>query len=298
MDYRTNDAVITICQNNKTKTITITDVNEAAKEITGFGPIDIVGRPLDNILPPRIAELLKEYVEFEDDANDVGAVLNKVQSFSILFRNGTENGFRVKLVRLSSTTSQYFFALVLQNQLGARKNEAIRKTIQENFKGHESLDFRFDIPSRESLIKNIAVMKRYSKEMLSCCAVLQVDNYDKLLAQYGDIMFNELFKHTAFITKRSLRPDDVVGYIGDGRLGIMLIDITAGSQRLVLNRLRWQIASNAYSTVDKKVIGISVSISFCDINDAYSDSETIRICEKSLDALGIRSQNTLIDAAA
>jgi hypothetical protein len=78
----------------------------------------------------------------------------------------------------------------------------------------------------------------------------------------------------------------------------MLIDIATGSQRLVLNRLRWQIASNAYTTADKKTIGVSVSISFCDINDANSETETIRKCEQSLDALSPRAQNTLIDVAA
>ncbi len=298
IDYRTSDAVITICQNNKAQSVTITEINESAKDITGFSVEELVGKPLNMILPARIVELMNEYVEFDPDANDVGAVLSKVRSFSIVSRDGNENGYRVRVVRQSSTDNMMFFSLVLQNTVGARKNEATRKIIQDNFKGHESLDRQTDLPDRSSMIKDIGVMKRYnSREMLSCFAMLQVDNYDKLLAEHGQSIFIEILKHVAFIAKRSLRPDDVVGVVGDGRLGILLVDMVGGSERLVLNRLRWQIASNPYTSPGKNIVGLSVSISFCNIAENINERETLEQCELALDGLGSKSQNMLVNAS-
>ena len=92
LGHRSNDAVITICQNNAAKSIEITGLNKAGEELLGYRTSDLKGKPLFFILPPRIANMLKEYVEYESDANDVGQVLAKVQSFSTVSQDGRESG--------------------------------------------------------------------------------------------------------------------------------------------------------------------------------------------------------------
>ncbi len=297
-DYRSNDAVLTICQNNKAEIVTITEVNDIAKELTGFSALELIGKPLANILPERIAELLTEYVDFENDTSDVGTVLSKVQSFSIIGKNGKEKAYRIKIVRVPSSGNILLFLLVLQDGLGARKNEAVRKVIRENFKGHEALDPQTELPNRASLIKDIGVMKRYSttNDILSCLAVLQIDNYDKLLAQYGAVICLDILKYIGFLTKNSMRPDDVVASIGNDRIAILLVDMAKDSERLVLNRLRWQIASNPYIGENKNTIGLSVSISFCDIVSNIGDKETVEKCETALDGLSAGAHNVLVEA--
>lgn len=298
INYRTNDAVLTICQNNREKSITISEVNDAAKELVGIDEVDLIGKSLDNILPLRIAELLTEYVEFEDDANDVGMVLSKVQSFSIIGKNSNEKVYRAKIVRMPSSGGSLFFSLVLQDEIGNRKNEAVRKVIQANFKGHEALDSQTDLPSRASLIKDIELMMRHNNagEMLSCFSILQIDNYDKIIAQNGRKFCDELVRYVASTASRSLRPDDVVGTVGDGRIGILLVDIAQGSGRVALNRLRWQIASNPYIVADKEPIGLSVSISFCGVSGRNGDGQAIEQCEAALNNLPTDSHNILIEA--
>jgi PAS domain S-box-containing protein len=299
VDYRNNDAVLTICQNNKAGSITISEANEPVKELTGYSPDDLAGRPLQEILPQRIAGLLSEYVEFENDSNDVGSVLSKVQSFSIISKSGREKAYRIKIARIRSLENSSFFSLVLQDTLGTRKNEAANKIIQENFKGHESLDPRTGLPNRASLIKDIAIIKHHSraKGLLSCFALLQVDGYDKLMAEHGRAVCEDLLKYVASIAGRSMRPDDVVGSAGDGRIGILLVDIARGSGRLVLNRLRWQIASNPYTGANKQHIGLSVSISFCLISADIGDKEVVERCEAALGAMDNGVANMLFDVS-
>ncbi|MEQ1789909.1 MAG: diguanylate cyclase [Rickettsiales bacterium] len=300
IDHRINDAVLSICQNNRLKSVTISDINDKAEALIGLVAVEIVGKSLNDILPPRIAELLTEYVEFEDDANDVGIVLSKVQNFSIIGGDGIEKTYRIKLSRIESMGDSMFFSLMLQDALGNRKNEAVRKIIQANFKGHESLDPQTNLPSRSSLIKDISIIKNHSNtsEILACFAVLQIDGYEKFLAENGRSVCNELFKHVASVAKRSLRPDDVVGVVGDGRIGVLLVDIATDSERLAFNRLRWQIASNPYIGIDKNPIGMSVSISFCGVSSDRGDRQILEQCELALGALKAGSQNILVDASA
>src|SRR4051812_5911212 len=118
LGHRSNDAVITICQNNATKSIEITGINKAGEELLGYSQGDLTGKPLLKILPPRIAEMLNEYVEYESDANDVGHVLSKVQSFSTIGHDGKENAYRLKVVRTEASGKTISFNLVLQDKQG------------------------------------------------------------------------------------------------------------------------------------------------------------------------------------
>lgn len=297
LGYRSNDAVLTICQNNRAKSIEITDVNTVAEELLGFGAAEMAHRPLGGILPPRIAELLKEYVEFGADANDVGAVLSKVQSFSILDHKGKEHGFRLKVVRAESGGDTMVFKLVLQDRLGLRKNEQLREAIRENFKGHEVVDPETGLPDRYSLGKDIELMGYYNSksDMRTCFAVIQIDHYDELFSQYGKPTCAAMVKHMAFICRQNLRPDDVVGSVHYKRLGVLLLDTAPESARMVFNRLRWQIAANPFLLPDRTTVGLSVSISYSHIGGRIADKKLIDHCDEALDALGGGAVNALIE---
>lgn len=297
LGYRSNDAVVTICQNNSSKSIEISDINKIAEEMLGYGNKEIAGQPLSHVLPPRIAELLKEYVEYESDANDVGSVLSKVQSFAVIGKNGKEIGYRLKVVRAESGADNIVFKLVLQDRMGLRKNEELRRMIQENFKGHESLDPDTGLPDRQSLGKDIELMGYYNSksDLRTCFAILQLDHYDELFSQYGKHVCHALMKHVAAISHQNLRPDDVVGSVSYKRIGVLLLDTTPESARMVFNRLRWQIAANPFLLPDKTTVGLSVSISFARVGGRVSDKKLIEGCDEALEKLGANIANALVE---
>jgi len=300
IDYRNNDAVLTICQNNHNKTIAISDINPAASELTGFKANDLLEKPLQNILPARISELLNEYVEFETNANDVGAVLGKVQSFSIIEKDGKEKSYKIKVLQAESSAGNLFFSLVLRDAIVVRKTDAIRNVIQENFKGHEAINQITGLPDKSSIIKDIDLMKRYSNagDIKSCFAILQIDDADGIIKKYGDDVFNNIIKHAAFIARQSLRPDDVLASINNKQIGFLLVDIAFSSTRMVLNRLRWQIAANPYTMPDKTQLGLSISMSFCNINGTDSSEKLVKSIENSLLSLNAEAKNTLVEIDA
>jgi len=293
LNYRSNDAVITICQNNLAKSIEIKAVNKVGEELLGA----VTGKKLFDILPPRIGNMLNEYVEFEMDANDVGQVLAKVQSFSVMGQDGKEVGFRLKVVRTESTNDAAFFELVLQDRMGLRKNESLRKAIQENFKGHEVVDKDTGLPDRYSLTKDIELMGYYSNksDLRSCFAILQLDHYDELLSQYGRGAVQDMVAHIAQTCRQTLRPDDVLGGVNYKRIGVLLIDTTIESARMAVNRLRWQIAANPFILGDKTSIGLSVSISFGRIGGRLSDKSVLDHCDAALEKLGAAAINVLTE---
>ena len=299
LDYRNNDAVLTICQNNNAKTITISDINKSAADMIGFSEHELINVPLKKILPVRIGELLDEYVEFDSNANDVGTVLSRVQSFSIVGKDGKEKNYKLKLSQSESGAGNLFFSLILRDALGVKKSEAIRSVIQENFKGHESLDTKTGLPDKSSMLKDIELMRYYASRgsIKSCFGLLQIDGYTGLTQKYGEETANNLLKHTALIARQSLRPDDIITSFGDGRIGVLLVDVAFDSVKIAFNRLRWQIAANPYTLSDNSSIGISVSICLCKISPDLGEDEIIGKCDKSLNNLG-NGKNTLLEVFA
>lgn len=299
LGYRSSDAVITICQNNSAKSIEISNINKPAEDMLGYENGELAKRPLQKILPDRIASLLSEYVEYESDANDVGNVLSKVQSFSIIGRDGKESAYRHKIVRAESTGERVVFNLVLHDKTGLRKNEALRKAIQDNFKGHEVLDPEFGLPDRQSLAKDIELMGYYNSksDLRTCYAILQLDHYDELNGQYGHATCVAILKHIAHICRQNLRPDDVVGIVSPRRIGVLLLDTMPESARMVFNRLRWQIAANPYALPDRTSIGLSISISFSKVSGGTGDKKLIESCESFLDMQGAGAINVLVEVA-
>ena len=285
LGYRSNDAVLTLCQNNEAKSIEITAINEAAEELTGHGAGALVGKGLGDVTPPRIAELLAEYVEYKPGANDVGMVLSKVQSFSLLGADGTEQAYRLKVVRAESQAERMYFRLVLQDKIGERKDAVLRKAMQDNFRGHEVIDATYNLPDRNSLVKDIELTAYYSNkaELRSCFAILQLDHYDELASQYGQAQAVQFIKHIAHTCRNTLRPDDMVAVVSPQRLGVLLIDTAPESNRVVVNRLRWQIAANPYTLPDHVMLSLSVSVVFAHVGGRISEQSLVNLCEEALD---------------
>ena len=297
LGHRSNDAVVTICQNNTQKSIEITAINKSGEELLGYSGKDLHGKKLADILPPRIASMMDEYVEFEDDANDVGQVLSKVQSFSVMGKDGKENGFRLKVVRSEASGDKIVFELVLQDKTGLRKNVALRQAIQESFRGHEVLDASTGLPDRNSLAKDIELLGYYNKksDIRSCFAILQLDHYDELLSQYGRTTCQNILGHISTLCRKGLRPDDVVGMVNYKRVGVLLMDASIESARMAVNRLRWQIAANPFALPDKTNIGLSVSIAFCRIGGRVGDKNVLDSCDDVLEGLGASAINVLTE---
>ncbi len=287
LGYRSNDPVITICQDNAQRSCIITEINQQAEEFLGYTATTMQGMTLASLLPERIRALLQEYVEYETEGNDVSAVLGKVQSFCMLDKEGNEMAFRLKVLRSPSLDGKDYFKLILQNGQGNRRSEAFRSILRENFKGHEVLDASTGLPDRYSLTKDIdlALFYVHKGDLTASLAVLDLDKYQEIMEKYGEQTVLDMLKHIAAIAKQNLRPDDTIGCLLPRRIGLILLDTNLESARMVLNRLRWLIAANPFTLPDKTTQALTVSIAFAPLGGRPNDKEVIEDAEVFLNRL-------------
>ncbi len=295
LGYRSNDPVITICQDNQRKRVDIKEINRSTEELLGYSAQEMENKQLADFLPARIRSLLNEYVEFEDDGNDVGSVLSKVQSFCINDSKGREVGFRLKVLRSESLDRNAYFKLILQSSQGNRRTEAFRSVLRENFKGHEVLDPSTNLPDRKSLTKDIELVLFYvhKNELTASFAVLDLDDYPSIVEKYGPEMPAQMLQHIASLARQNLRTDDTIGSLPPRRVGIILLDTNLESARMVLNRLRWLIAANPFVLPDKTTVPLTVSIAFAPLGGRTDDKAVVQDAEIYMDRLQTVSGNTL-----
>ncbi len=292
--YRKSDAVFIVCQNNDKKMLEIAALNDEAVRITGYSNDEMVGHPLSLILPERISSIIDEFIEYEENKSDLLSVLSKVRDFAIRTRDGREVKFKLRIISGESFDRNPWFHLVLIDEQKVRDANAFRAIIKENFKGHEVIDPRTELPDRSSMIKDIELVIYYvrDKNIFASFAVVDINDYERLKTEYGQEICDRLHQHISRIFKQKLRAEDTVGTLSECSMGIILVGASQEEARMVLNRLRWAIGVSPMQVYGEELTA-QVNICFTQIDGKISNVELLRKCEEYMKEQSAEVENSL-----
>ena len=262
---RKNEGMLLVCQNNEAASITIQGMNGIMEQILGWREDELQGEELSRVLSPKHAEMVKDYVEFEEDAHDLLAVLAKVPELAFMKKNKSEVKVGFKLIRAEAQNRHHWFRLIANDPAVTEEVVAFKQSVVDNFKGHEVLDPESNLPNAATVEKDLEVAHYYteSKNLRACYAYLRVDDFQSLQKQYGRKTAVDALEHVSRVLKRNLRTEDTIGRVEDNALGVILMDLTIDSARVVLNRLRWNISSDGFplpNGAPKKPLTVSVCL--------------------------------------
>lgn len=292
--YRKSDAVIIICQNNEEQKLEIAALNEEAARVIGAGGADLAGKPFDTILPERIASTLSEFVEYNDEYNDLMAVLLKIRQFALRGKNGGELPFRLRVIRGEAMGRNPWFHLVLVDEQQQKQQGVFRDLLKQNFKGNEVLDTATGLTDRASITKDLEMVafSVMNKQVTASFAVLDINNYETLHAAHGQEAMDKLHQHIGTVCKQKLRGEDTVGTLSGRTIAVILVDAPQEEARMVLNRLRWTISTSPF-TLGKEEVTPQVNIGFTEVVSGARHSEIIEKCEHYIGSMRGKSSNAI-----
>lgn len=295
--YRAHEAVITVCQRNARKSIEIVEASEAASRILGYQAKDLQGKNLSFLLPPRIAAMVEEYVEFLPDGNDIAAVLGKVKDFTLLGSDNSYRPFQLKLARLEAGAEGDYFRLILRSPAQKEEDNGIRRLLAEHHLGHEVKDETTGLCDLTSLVKTLEMVHSYavSGGLKACFALLAIDGYDDVLARHGKAMCDAWRRHIADQCRQQLREDDLLGEMGDRYFGLALLEVEPDTARLVCNRLRATLAARPFA-IKRNTLNYTVSIVFSAIGETQIGN-VIANCKAMLAGEPAQAGNLVLQAA-
>lgn len=280
--FRQSDAVLTVTQDNIRKVVEITAANDVASDITGYSSEELKGKPLKEIVSPRVAETIDDYVEFQSGANDISDVLRKVREFQLKNKDGKVLPFKLKILRHNSQEFDEFL-LVLHDEESKRETDAFLSALRANFEGHSALNPDTQLPDRASFVKGMELAQLQLEKLRNevSVAVIEIDAYDAILAKYGIQSCHLVMKHIAKLCGQNLRGNDVVAQLDKNRLALLLIGAAKDPAQMVLNRLRWLIAAQETRIPQGVDVQTTVSILFHMLEADNAASELIVKFEKA-----------------
>lgn len=293
---RKGDGVLIIMQNNAEKRLSIRGANDTVSNMLGYAEGELNDSNLETVLGAKLAKLLADDVEYDEEAPDVGEILSRQREFRLKHRMGHEITVPVNIMRLMAEGHQACFQLVIPNEREVVAQQKIKDFLKLNLEGRQQLDKSTGLPDHATAQTYLSLLKNYiaSNGVEACFAVLRLDRHEKSLARYGKEACNELLQHVANCCRSTFRTEDVIFVLSDHTLGLILFDISRESVRLVLNRLRWNIRTHRIVFGGKSEFSITVSVAF-DMLDEERGEELLDRCEDAMTALDKDARNSLIE---
>ena len=295
---RKGDGIIIVVQDNVARQLTIDGMNEVAISQLGYSLEELKGRKLEVVLAQRTALVIDEDLEYADDAPDMADVLSRHRELRMRTKMGEEINVSTTIHRVMAEDMNARFQLILPNEREGRAKSQLKEFLKTSLEGHRQIDPATGLPNRATAEAYLRSISHYmaESETDAAFAVLRLDRFDKSVARYGAQPTNQLIQHVGNCCSSTFRSEDVICALGGPYLGLLLVDISRESVRLVLNRLRWNIRTHTIEFGGKADFSTTVSIAF-DMLSRENSEQLLAQGEQAVAALETDARNTLIELA-
>lgn len=292
-----DDLYLIICQDNARRRIRIQHVSDELARLLGRPRGEMEGCDLSDILGDGAAGALGDYLEYEDDSPDVDRVLGRVTEFRLKRHNGEELAFVQKFLREPSRDANQWFRLMLKDEKRQIQEGSLQSLLREHVAGVRALDETTGLADRQTGERYLEQVYHYvrSNHVTACFAAIRLDRFGKSVAHYGRAGAEQLLNHVARSCKASFREEDLVFRLGEDRLGLLLLDTTVETARVVLNRLRWTISSHRIAFGGKANFSVTVSVAFAPLG-TKDEPDALSAAEGVITALDENERNQLLEA--
>lgn len=282
------DAIISIRQDNKARSLTVTGMNEAAERLTGYSVAELTGKKFNLILPPRIRDIVEGYLEYEGE-NDFAAVARRIPNFQIVSKNQKVVPTSMKVFNLvEGAADAHDYELLMRDLTLINKLAELKELILNSANTIQEKDQDTGLPSINSVV--FAVDTSYSfleqhSAIEVCFGLVEVTNIDYYRENYGEYVANELIGTLGSIVKKCLRVEDVIGYMGNDVIGVVLIDCNLENAKTAIQRTKAQIGTAKITMQNGKAASLSVGIAYTNIRKDMPMAQMIERCEAGLNSI-------------
>ena len=292
---RKGDAIVLVSQDNTHRKLTIESLNASALEFLGYAEEELKGRRLEALLGQQSALIIDEELEYDENAPDLADVLSRYRELRLRHRDGKEVRVPFRLNRLMAEHHQSQFQLILPNDREVTARQKLRDFLKTNLEGYQQFDAITGLPDRATMQATIERIRNFSSENQAqvCVAVIRLDRWKKSVARYGRADANQLLKHIASQCRSTFRTEDVVAGLND-YIGLILVDLSLESARVVLTRLRWNVGMHTIEFGGKPNFSNSISIAFAMLGEESGDT-IVSKCEVAINELDDDMRNTLLE---
>jgi diguanylate cyclase (GGDEF)-like protein/PAS domain S-box-containing protein len=254
--------------------------NEGARNIFGYMPVEVLGKPLDILLPERFhAQHGMHIEEFGKGTATVKHMGHRSRQIFGRRKDGSEFVVSAAVQKLGTKGERYYAAVIRDiSENKKTEEELLRLAATDPLTGAFNRREFTALADREALRAS-----RYHHPL--SILMLDLDHFKKLNDTYGHAAGDKALQRFTTLCCNALRNVDIFGRWGGEEFVALLPETTADGAAIIAERLRKMVDDTVVNFNDHKIT-FTVSIGIAQ----YRDSET------SVDAPLSRADMAVYDA--
>ncbi|HYD71198.1 diguanylate cyclase [Azospirillum sp.] len=228
--------------------------NPAAERMFGYAEADVLGRPLDMLIPPRLAAAHRAHVAdfvIEGPSSRSMADRNEVVG---LARDGREFPVEISISKDLQPDGMLLTAVI--------RDITERKRFENELRHLATTDPLTGLANRRQFLaaaeRELVRVRRYDRP--ATVLMFDIDHFKRINDTHGHAAGDEALRHVAAVCRDLLRETDIVGRLGGEEFGILLPETDVPSAREAAERLRLALARAEIPRPDGGTLRLTASI--------------------------------------
>jgi len=251
------DAALIIDQDSR-----IGYLNAAMLALSGYTRDELIGQPLDGLLPDGMASQHRRYVHDYVSTGAISAVLGHVREFELRERGGAMIPIELKALDLGVEDSVQYFGAFLVDLRQRRAEQEKTAALLAQLEQEAMTDPLTALPNRRAYdaeLARVAARSRRNKSPISV-GVADIDHFKNVNDTYGHPVGDVVLCEVSKAIERAARGTDFVASTGGEEFGMLLPDTAIEMAGVVAERMRKAVEETSVTTPDGACIRVTISI--------------------------------------
>ena len=264
------DAIITVDQEHN-----ITLFNRAAEYLFGYSQSEMIGQPLNRLIPERFRNRHDGYLHHFARSPVNSREMNERGRIYGLHRDGTLVPVEIAISKINVNGLLEFTAIV--------RDTADRIHLMDLLQKEAETDELTGLPNRRTFLDAAANIFRSSEEI--SLFMLDIDHFKQVNDTYGHDAGDEVLRALADAGTGDVRQKDIFARIGGEEFAALLPDTHLEEARLIAEKLRTALEQQNFVHAWRKVNPIPFTVSIGVAMRAPSEVEVEEVLKRADQAL-------------
>jgi len=237
-------------------------LNPAAEGLSGYSAAELIGQPLERILPPEVAKMHAGYLQRYAAEGPQYDIMGRIRDFAMVAKDGEVVPIGLRAFEIPPQDGKRCFGAIMQDYRPRRALEAERAALLARLEAQALSDELTGLPNRRAWIEELqrvqAAIRRNGQP--AAVAILDIDHFKRVNDTFGHPGGDQALRALAKIFRAALRGEDFLARIGGEEFALVLRGADAATAEAIAERMRREVEKASILLPEGGHLHMTVSI--------------------------------------
>lgn len=259
-------------------------LNGAMRSLTGYAGEELLGQPLEGLLPDAVAARHTDYIRRYAQSCKPSRVLARIRQFAIRHRSAEMIPIEMKALDLGVIDGVRYFGAFMLDLRARRAMEARNASLLAQLERQALCDMLTGLPNRRAFEAEAgAAMARAARSLEPMVVgVADIDHFKKVNDMHGHAAGDAVLCAVSGAMREAGRVTDVVARLGGEEFGLLFAHATLEQAGRIAERVRDAIAAAGAVTADGTHLNVTISIGLAWLTPEGTLDDALRDADRAL----------------